>query len=607
MAATNYTPISLYYSTTASASPLAGNLTNGELAINITDGKLFYKDNNGVVQTIAYKNTPISTLSGFGTGVATALGVNTGSSGAFVVNGGALGTPSSGTLTNATGLPVSTGVSGFGTGVAAALAVNTGSAGAFVVNGGALGTPSSGTVTNLTGTASIDINGTVGATTPAAGSFTNLSYTGTLTGGTGVINIGSGQVYKDASGNVGIGVTSTSGYKVAIGGSGLKTQFITTDANSAYLYTDGNAYIGSSGAFNDVFITNNTERMRIDSSGNVGIGTSSPGAAKLNVTSNVAAQSTVANFGQSFTALATDVQWTNANNLTSTTLISKRTDGGLWLYQSGADYIATYTNGTERMRIDSSGNVGIGTSSPNGKLSVIGASSATLGSLAQFTISGGQGFFFNSNSTGTLNTLAVGTGENLAFNTGASERMRIDSSGNLLVGKTSPTYTTTGVSIGPQTSQFAWSTNSGSVVASFATPVSQTLIGFYRTDTGAAMGTISNGASNTVAYNTSSDYRLKENIQPMVGALQKVARLKPVTYTWKSDGVLGEGFIAHELQAVVPDAVTGEKDAVNKDGSIKPQGIDTSFLVATLTAAIQEQQAIIEQLKADVAALKGRV
>ena len=85
-----------------------------------------------------------------------------------------LGTPTSVTLTNATGLPISTGVSGLGTGVATALAVNVGSAGAPVVNGGALGTPSSGTVTNLTGTASININGTVGATTPTTGVFTTI-------------------------------------------------------------------------------------------------------------------------------------------------------------------------------------------------------------------------------------------------------------------------------------------------------------------------------------------------------------------------------------------------------------------------------------------------
>jgi hypothetical protein len=106
-----------------------------------------------------------------------------------------LGTPSSGTLTSCTGLPISTGVSGLGTGVATALAVNTGSAGAVVLFNGALGTPSSGTVTNLTGTASININGTVGATTATTGAFTTVSasnlvtlnYTGT--GSTSTLNI----------------------------------------------------------------------------------------------------------------------------------------------------------------------------------------------------------------------------------------------------------------------------------------------------------------------------------------------------------------------------------------------------------------------------------
>jgi len=95
-----------------------------------------------------------------------------------------------------------------GTGVVTALGVNVGTAGAFVVNGGALGTPSSGTVTNLTGTASININGTVGATTASTGAFTSLSYTTTLTGGTGIVNLGSGQFYKDATGKVGIGTAS---------------------------------------------------------------------------------------------------------------------------------------------------------------------------------------------------------------------------------------------------------------------------------------------------------------------------------------------------------------------------------------------------------------
>ena len=127
MAQTGFTPIQLYSTATAAAAPVAGNLAQGELAINVTDGKLFYKDNLSVVQTIAYKNVPISTVAGLGTGVATAL------------------------------------------------AVNVGTAGAPVVNGGVLGTPSSGTVTNLTGTASININGTVGATTATTGAFTTLT------------------------------------------------------------------------------------------------------------------------------------------------------------------------------------------------------------------------------------------------------------------------------------------------------------------------------------------------------------------------------------------------------------------------------------------------
>ena len=126
---------------------------------------------------------------------------------------------------------------------------------------------------------------------------------------------------------------------------------------------------------------------------------------------------------------------------------------------------------------------------------------------------------------------------------------------------------------------------------------------FYRNAT--TTGTVQ-VTGTTTAYNTTSDYRLKQNIQPMTGALAKVAALKPVTYTWKLDGSLGEGFIAHELAEVVPQAVGGEKDAVDRDGNIKPQGIDTSFLVATLTAAIQEQQAMIEELKAKVAALEAK-
>jgi hypothetical protein len=197
--------------------------------------------------------------------------------------------------------------------------------------------------------------------------------------------------------------------------------------------------------------------------------------------------------------------------------------------------------------------------------------------------------------TGDTNTgIFFPAADTMAFAEGGAEVGRFDSSGNLLVGRTAISASErVGITFG------AGNEGIRTVVASTAT---QFHIAF---NNGSTVGAISTNGSATT-YSTSSDYRLKENVQPMIGALAKVAALKPVTYKWKIDGADGEGFIAHELAEVVPDAVTGEKDAVNEDGSIKPQGIDTSFLVATLTAAIKEQQQMIETLQAKVAALEAK-
>jgi len=122
-------------------------------------------------------------------------------------------------------------------------------------------------------------------------------------------------------------------------------------------------------------------------------------------------------------------------------------------------------------------------------------------------------------------------------------------------------------------------------------------VGFHNSTGNVFVGRISINAT-TVSYTSLSDYRLKDNIQPMTSALSKVALLKPVTYKWKMDGSDGQGFLAHELESIFPDAVTGKKDGLSEDGKPEYQGIDTSFLVATLAAAIQELKAEIDLLKA---------
>lgn len=106
---------------------------------------------------------------------------------------------------------------------------------------------------------------------------------------------------------------------------------------------------------------------------------------------------------------------------------------------------------------------------------------------------------------------------------------------------------------------------------------------------GTFRGSITNNNNTAVAYNTTSDYRLKENIKPLTGALDKVMKLKPSTFNYKSNpSIVTTGFIAHDLQSVIPEAVTGKKDEMNADGTPKYQQIDPRFIVATLTAALQE-------------------
>lgn len=335
----------------------------------------------------------------------------------------------------------------------------------------------------------------------------------------------------------------------------------------------------------------------------------------------------------------------------ASTINATPTSSGLIQTADSTGVLALQTGGTTAVTVDASQNVGIGTSSPAYKLDVSGQVRANAGSEASALIANSTnagGTALNMQNSGTVNSLLggynsiVGSGNAtdvmlsatqgvLAFGTGASstERMRIDSSGNLLVGKTSQTNT------GKLEIDYSRATHAGTNYNETSSSSTCTHIAFQRG--GTAVGSISSPNNSSTAYNTSSDYRLKENITPMTGALAKVAQLKPVTYKWKVDGSDGEGFIAHELQAVVPDCVTGDKDATrieqyeitpaipatyDEEGNeLTPaveavmgerevpsyQGIDTSFLVATLTAAIQEQQAIITEQANAITALEARL
>ena len=271
-------------------------------------------------------------------------------------------------------------------------------------------------------------------------------------------------------------------------------------------------------------------------------------------------------------------------------------------------------------KIDSSGNVGIGTSSPSVKLDLTsgatGESSNAIrlgyGRSAHPTDAIHQIRAASDNlyiQADTANTIA----SNIIFQNDGTERMRIDSSGSIIqstTGSYSNSADTLRIDV-PNQAGILMGTNTTTNVYRMRYYVG-----------GAKVGQITTSGSTTT-YTTSSDYRLKTDVQPMTGATERLKALKPVNFEWISDGTRVDGFLAHEAQEVVPEAVTGTKDAMtteeyevtpavlDDDGNVVTeavmgerevpdyQGIDQSKLVPLLVATIQELEARIAALESN--------
>ena len=265
-------------------------------------------------------------------------------------------------------------------------------------------------------------------------------------------------------------------------------------------------------------------------------------------------------------------------------------DTNTGMFFPAADTISFTTAGTEDVRIDSVGEVTRFNTNPGG---------VTIKRTDGVNSNGWLNFVGSDDVVDGSVRMATDAANALTFQTAATERARIDSSGNLLVARTSV------VNQGRISVDMLGGTNVGLSVVNTNGGNTGYFCNFARSDT-TVIGAIQQNGASAVTYSTSSDYRLKEDIAPMTGALAKVALLKPCTYKWKVDGSDGQGFIAHELAEVVPQCVTGEKDAVDAEGNPVYQGIDTSFLVATLTAALQEAHGLIKALEQRVAALEAK-
>jgi len=626
-----------------------------------------------------------------GTGVVTALGVNTGTAGAFVVNGGALGTPSGGTATNLTGLPLTTGVTGTlptangGTGLTSFTSggVVYASSSSALATGAALTFDGSRVFT----VAAASGNAVIAATAIAnQAAFLSAVGHGNTQGSTSfdiiqdqtfayvfnrantpmLFGINAAEQMRLTSTGLGIGTSSPSVKLDVVGAikatTGITNTNTTTSGNSnlstisdvvrtdllSYGSTDSATLFGNVrasysvllsqsgngmmlGNFNNtpiIFGVNNTERMRLDSSGNLGLGVTP------------SAWSTSAQFA--FQVYTAGVSGNGGGNTASRFTHGCYLDGSTWKYQyttvAPTRYEVTGANAgsTHSWSIAAGGTAGNAitftqamTLAATGQLLVNSTSTPNSGEVRQLIASsaGGSAFLQFQNTT-TATGCTIGTSdENLIIFTNTNtigggggaytERARIDSSGNLLVGTTTASGTLT----------VQQSTNNALAGSFVSTATTNSFVLDLQTYAVAANATLVRGFSNTStqvlniagngnitntnnSYGPISDIKLKENIVDTSPKLEDLMKVRIVNYNLKAE--LGYeshkqiGVVAQELEQVFAGLVESniDRDAEGNDLGTTTKSVKMSVFTPMLIKAIQEQQALITQLTARITALE---
>jgi hypothetical protein len=465
----------------------------------------------------------------------------------------------------------------------------------------------------------------IGGTTPAAGTFTtltaNTSITGTLataaqpnitsvgtltalTGGTGDLNWDSGTLFVDSSANsVGIGTSSPAASLDLAGNFIFKSPANTLYGNfdnttagygafrlqnqgSNYGFIGQTSSILASGGSNTalglrsenefaIATGGSTERLRINTAGSILIGTTSSSGSSVKLEAHDATNPII----QVKDTTSNIICGIQAGN--SEAVIRCPQDSPL-VFNIGASE-------TERMRITPDGTMGFG-------MSPLGTNNGSA--FFDGNVSSKDGFMTTASD---LQMIAPAAGNTIFVRDNGNESARILSNGVILIGTTSQsgisnTSTNHGISIGGGGQYVVNTNNDTNFIINRSNGTGNHIQFRYN---GGNTGSISTNGS-TISYNTSSDYRLKENIVEMTGALARVNQLQPKRFNFIADAdTTVDGFLAHEVSDIVPEAITGEKDGEQM------QGIDQSKLVPLLTKAIQEQQIQIEALQSEINLLKG--